>query len=153
MELTWGEIIRIVLVGLGVYLLLPLLLALRDFLVWRGITQFLLNQKFRSEVAQYVFLRNKWNAQFAGEYRIDFEKEPTEYFIRDQIVSKDEWEEFDKRSERLSKSLKEKRLFLDRRRMLVKALLKHYRSEDFDPVSSMIKAEQRRLDAKREERS
>ena len=68
--LTWNAIFKILLVGLGTYVFLPLFLILRDAVLWKVINIFILNDKLRKEIRRYVILTNSWNETYAGKSKI-----------------------------------------------------------------------------------
>ncbi|MDH3343124.1 MAG: hypothetical protein OEM07_05320, partial [Gammaproteobacteria bacterium] len=87
MELTWGTIGKLLVTGLGTYVIFPAILILRDFLLWKFINIFILNKKLREQIRTYATRRSIWNSAFAVDVQIDNKDGKTCYQIDGKEIS------------------------------------------------------------------
>ena len=108
-ELAWSSVLKLFGMGVLTYLLSPVLLAVRDSIVWWSIKKFFYNKKTREIMARYCHDR-AW-VDFSGiiPFRILGSGENTKYYLNDREVTVDVflhqkkvWEELCKRSTNLA---------------------------------------------------
>lgn len=93
MELTigWGTIAKLLLAGIGTYVLIPAFLVVRDWLLWKSIEKFILIDRLRALITMRAndvwYLNNKYNYQ----RQVKMGQDGSKYYLNDIEVS---WEEF-----------------------------------------------------------
>lgn len=93
MELTigWGTIAKLLLAGIGTYVLIPAFLVVRDWLLWKAIEKFILTDRLRALITMRAndvwYLNNKYNYQ----RQVKMGPDGSKYYLNDIEVS---WEEF-----------------------------------------------------------
>lgn len=93
MELTigWGTIAKLLLAGIGTYVLIPAFLVVRDWLLWKAIEKFILTDRLRALITMRAndvwYLNNKYNYQ----RQVKMGQDGSKYYLNDIEVS---WEEF-----------------------------------------------------------
>jgi hypothetical protein len=126
MDITWAAIGKILLAGFASYILLPAALILRDQVLWKVITTYILNDKLRNEIRTYARLADHWNKNFAGKK--NFDGDAFEGFAKHVESSQ-------KAQDELNKS----KLYIDRKSRLLSLLLKHYKHEAINPIGEWKK--------------
>src|SRR5690625_2598269 len=128
MDITWPTIFKVMIAGLGTYILLPAFLVFRDAVLWWAINRYVLNDQAQINVKRYVELHNEWNSDHAGKR-----------------VSTEDGEKFDRhfnRSEHIRSELRKLQIDLDRRAKFLNWILKHYNQEPVDPINEWRKDEE-----------
>lgn len=120
MDITWVSIGKIVIAGLATYVLLPAALILRDFLLWKLIDAYILNDTLRSEVRKYAYLADNWNKSFVEKKTFD--------------AADDDFREYLAASQKLSDEINKSKLFIDRKSQFLTWLLKHYKQDAPNPI-------------------
>ncbi|WFE72135.1 hypothetical protein P8S55_03365 [Halomonas sp. M1] len=146
MDVTWGAIGKVLLAGLVTYIFLPAVLIARDYVLWRVISVYILNDDLKRKVTQYVQLAHKWNNEYAGQSKIEFDDDKTRYLINGQEVSQEDWHQHFEESGQVGQQLRDLKLEIDRKARFFKWLLKHYGQEAIDPINEWKKVEMKRLE-------
>lgn len=134
MDLTWSAIFKVLSVGLATYILMPAFLILRDYLLWRLVNAYILNNELRRAVFRYAALAHRWNSKHVVESKIDSSSGEVIYTIGGEEVSKDAWYKFQKESDSLQRQISELKLLIDRKSRLLTWLLRHYKQEQTNPI-------------------
>lgn len=146
MDVTWGAIGKVLAAGLVTYILLPAVLIARDYILWRVISVYILNNDLKLKVNRYVHLAHKWNKEYAGQSKIAFDDDKTTYLINGQEVSPEDWQKHYDESGQVGQKMRDLKLEIDRKARFLKWLLKHYGQEAIDPINEWKKAEMKRLE-------
>ena len=145
MDLSWGAIAKVMLAGLGTYILLPAFLVLRDAVLWMAINKYILTGDLQGKVRRYAELQHKWNTEYAGKVNISSSEEGVTYTFKGQNISVEQWQQHSKSSELVRSELRDLKLNIDRKAKFLKWLLKHYQQEAVDPINEWKKQEDERL--------
>ncbi len=145
MDLTWSAILKVLVAGLGTYTLLPLFLILRDFLLWKVIGAYILNSDLRSKLKQFVYLANEWNTKYCKK-AVRSNKDGNEVFIIDgQPVTKDEFDKYLSESDKMSETINELDLFINRKSRFLDWMLQHYKQQGSNPIQEWKDKELERI--------
>lgn len=151
MDISWATIGKVMLAGIGTYILLPAFLVIRDAVLWWAINRYILNGQAQLNVRRYVELRCKWDTKYAGNTRIKSDEHGSKYFIKGNEVAQEEFNRHSSRSDEIRKDLMKLKIDLDRRAKFLKWMLKHYQQEPIDPINEWIKDEEKRLHNKNQQ--
>jgi hypothetical protein len=145
MDLTWGAIGKILIAGLGTYTLLPAFLILRDYLLWKLIGAYILNDDLRSKLKQFVFLANEWNIKFCGQATGSYKDESSVYLIDGKSVTREKFDQYLLDSDVMSKKINELELFINRKSRFLDWLLQHYKQQGSNPIKQWKEKELERI--------
>ena len=127
-DLSWSIIVKVLLAGLVTYVLLPLALVGRDFLLWKVIDWFVLNSKLQSRIHMYAndvwYLRTKYNGDMVQGRGDDG---TLTYSISGRPVTKQEFERYWNAWEFHDKRAAVSNLYVQRRHNLMVWLIRHYK--------------------------
>ena len=125
MDITWAAIGKVMVAGLATYVLLPAVLIVRDYVLWRLINAYILNDSLRKAVRRYASLADHWNEKYAGtrEFGSDHDE-----FLKD-------WES----SEKAMREIQDVKLYIDRKSRFLTWLLRHYKQEQINPIGDWKK--------------
>jgi hypothetical protein len=145
MDLTLGAIFKVIVAALATYTVLPVFLILRDYLIWKLIGVYILNDNLRSKLKQFVFLTSEWNIKYCkNATRTD--KDGIEVYVIDgQPASKGEFDQYLADMDRVSKLINELDLFINRKSRFLNWMLKHYKQEGSNPIQAWKEKELERL--------
>ncbi len=135
MEITWATIGKILLAGIGTYVIFPAALILRDFLLWKFINAFILNEALMKNIREYAIRVNIWNNNFAVKTSMQLKDTDVLYTIDGEKVSVKKWKEHHDGSDNLAKLMQENKLYIDRKSNFLDWILKHYNQERSDPIN------------------
>jgi len=145
MDLTWGAIFKILIAGLGTYTLLPAFLILRDFLLWKLIGAYILNDDLRSKLKQFVFLANEWNTKYCKKATRS-NKDGNDVFIIDgQPATQEEFNTYLSDSDKMSDKINELNLFINRKSRFLDWMLQHYKQQGSNPIQAWKDKELERI--------
>src|SRR5690606_18558788 len=143
MELTigWGTIAKLLLAGIGTYVLIPAFLVVRDWLLWKAIEKFILTDRLRALITMRAndvwYLNNKYNYQ----RQVKMGQDGSKYYLNDIEAS---WEEFNNVNAALechSNRADVAGTNIVWKRNLLNWLLRHYKQEgDSNPIVKWEKA-------------
>jgi len=142
MDLTWGAIGKVLLAGLVTYTLLPVCLMLRDYLLWKFIGAYILNSELRSKLKQFVFLANEWNTKYCKQASKDKNGVSV---IDGKPVSSKEFDQYLSDSDKLSQTINELDLFINRKSSLLDSLLQHFKQQGLNPIQAWKDKELERI--------
>lgn len=108
MDITWESIFRILAVGMGTYIFLPLLLIIRDMLLWKVITTCLLSKKLRESIKQYALLVHRWNTK----YTVKAKHDGSGYFLGEEQITKAQFSEYLEHMDTTSDKINELDLYI-----------------------------------------
>jgi hypothetical protein len=54
MDITWATIFKVLVVGIGTYVVFPVALILRDYLLWKFINAYILNETLMKNIREYA---------------------------------------------------------------------------------------------------
>lgn len=135
MDLSWGSIFKVLVAGLATYVLMPAFLILRDYVLWRVVNAFILNDKLRSEVLRYAAMAHQWNTKYVSvESRLEEAEELTVYSINGKHVTEEAWFRYQKEVDDLQKEIMKAKLYIDRKSRLLTWLFRHYKQETENPI-------------------
>lgn len=135
MDLSWGSIFKVLVAGLATYVLMPAFLILRDYVLWRAVSTFILNDKLRTKVLSYAAMAHQWNTKYTTvESRMDHTVEGAVYSIGDARVTEEAWLKYQKEVDDLQKRIMETKLYIDRKSRLLTWLFRHYKQETENPI-------------------
>ncbi|WP_445000954.1 hypothetical protein [Halomonas mongoliensis] len=145
MDISWATIGKVMLVGIGTYILLPAFLVVRDAVLWWVINRYILTGQAQLNVRRYVELAHEWNAEHVGNTRVVSDEKGSKHFINGNEVTPEVFNRHFSRSDEIRKDLRKLKIDLDRRAKLLKWMLKHYQQESIDPINEWKKDEEQRL--------
>ncbi|MGW9067015.1 hypothetical protein ACWGPO_23260 [Achromobacter animicus] len=142
--ITWSAIGKVMVAGIGVYIVQPLLLVLRDEVLWRAIDRWLLTAELKVKINQFLEIEENFSTgPIVWEETRSYEDEPT-YSIDGKPVSKEDYEHSQYVAKRMGRQLGELRAFIDRRRKRLGWLLMHYKQPSGDnPIDALMEETRR----------
>lgn len=127
-DLSWSVIAKVLLAGAATYVVLPLVLVGRDFLLWKVTDWFVLNNKLRTRINMYAndvwYLRNKYNGDMVQGRNEDG---TLTFSLSGQQVSKEEYLRYFDAWEFHEKRAVISNLYIQRRHNLMVWLIRHYK--------------------------
>jgi hypothetical protein len=149
MDLTWGAIFKVLIAGLGTYTLLPAFLILRDFLLWKLIGAYILNNDLRSKLKQFVFLVNESNTKYCKKATRSNKGGNDVFIIDGQPATQEEFNTYLSDSDKMSDKINELNLFINRKSRFLDWMLQHYKQQGSNPIQAWKDKELERItDAK-----
>ena len=125
--------------GLATYVLLPAALILRDYILWRLIDAYILNDALRKEVRNYAHLADNWNTNFSGQKTFE--------------AADEEFHKHMASSQKLGDELNKSKLFIDRKSQFLTWLLKHYKQDAPNPIGDWKKQAKEEIERRAERNS
>ena len=71
MDITWATILKVLIAGIGTYVVFPAALILRDYLLWKFINAYILNETLMKHIREYATIITIWNNNFAVNTFVD----------------------------------------------------------------------------------
>ena len=139
MDITWGAIGKLLLAGIGTYVVFPAALILRDYLLWKFIHFFILNEKLRKQIRTYAIQINIWNTTYAVKTNFSHKDGKTTYTINSKEVTSSEWKTHHDGRDNLQKTMQESFLYINRQSNFLKWMLKHYKQDATNPIDEWFK--------------
>ncbi len=144
-------LLKVALIAVGTYVLLPLFLVIRDFLLWQIIDHFIITSELKHQISLYSEWLFQWNTKFAGKVSIEHSESKTKYFINEKQVEQYDWEKFRTERDSLQEAMNKSLLYIHRRSNLVTWLLKHYKQDSSNPIKKMYEESNLRVKEQYEE--
>jgi hypothetical protein len=135
-----GTLLKIAGIAIGTYVLLPLFLVVRDYLLWKIIDRFIITEELLHKISLYSNYLVQWNNNYVGKASIQKTPETVRYSINEEEVSEREWNEYRKNRDQLQDQMNKTIWFIQRRSNLVTWLLKHYKQDSDNPIKKMSDA-------------
>lgn len=140
MDLSWATILKVMVAGLATYVLMPALLILRDYVLWRVVNAFILNDKLWTEVLRYAAMAHQWNTKYTTvEGRMDHIDDDVVFSVGGERISEEAWIRYQKEVDDLQKRIMESKLYIDRKSRLLTWLFRHYKQETENPIQDWKK--------------
>lgn len=140
LDISIWALFKIALIAIGTYVLLPMFLVLRDYILWNIIDHFIITKSLIAKINAYAQFLVQWNNEFVGNISIDNEKGKTVYRVNDEVVSKEKFDQFRNERDQLQSAMNEAIWYIQRRSNLVGWLLQHYKQDSNNPVKTMHEA-------------
>ncbi len=140
MEITWSAIGKVLVAGIATYVLLPAALIARDYILWKLINAYVLNNKLREEVRRYARLAENWNKKFSGKREFSGS-------------SDDDFLNFLDASQKAQEEIQKVKLYIDRNSRFLTWLLKHYKQDAINPIGEWKKQAKEELEKRQQHTS
>ena len=128
-EVSWLTVLKVVAAGAFTYVVLPVLLVLRDALLWKVVDIFILNKKLSEKIMEYAseswVLDNRYSKVPTSFIR----GSDTVYLMGDDPVSEEMFNTYRKERERRVEIVEGLSLYIDRRSNLLNWLIRHYKQD------------------------
>jgi len=135
-----GTLLKIAGISVGTYVLLPLFLVLRDYLLWQIIDRFIITEDLENKINLYSACLVQWNNEYVGSATIQNTAGIVRYCIDEADVSKEELTSYRENRDKLQSEMNKTIWFIQRRSNLVSWLLKHYKQDSDNPIKLMHEA-------------
>ena len=145
MDITWSAIGKLLLAGLGTYVLLPAILILRDYILWKLVNTFILNEKLRRKVKSLAIFMQLWNENYAKDVKINSENNKTTYFVGGEELTSEEFKSYREKEDKLKSQIEEAQLYIKRKSNFLNWLLKHYKQDATNPINDWLQYDTDRL--------
>jgi hypothetical protein len=142
MDISWVSIGKVLVSFLGVYLVLPFLLLIRDLLLWKVICKVCLTKGLRNDVRRRAMFAYEWNTKHA----VKMELNGNGYFIDGKAVTQKEFHKHEDRGDFLSSEISQLDLTINARSKIVGLLIKHYKHDAKNPVGDWMESEYKRVE-------
>ncbi|MCL1056906.1 hypothetical protein L2729_02730 [Shewanella gelidimarina] len=143
MDLTWASVLKVVIAGVGTYILLPAFLILRDLLIWKLITTCILTKKLRNSVKQYAHLVHKWNSI----YTVKAVEGKSGYVLGGTSVDKAKFDDHINKMDIVSDKINDLDLYIKRRSRLLGLMLEHYKHKGINPIPEWLEKEHKKAES------
>lgn len=141
MDITWATIGKVLFAGIGTYVVFPAALILRDYLLWKFINAYILNEELIKNIQEYATRVTIWNNNFAVKTSMKCKDGDMLYTIDGEMVPVEQWKEhYDSRGN-LEKMMRKNKLFIDRKSNFLTWMLKHYKQDESNPINDWFKKE------------
>lgn len=140
-DITWGTIAKLMLVGFGTYVFLPAALILRDWVLQKAIQTFILNEKFEKKISEYGWRQAAWEKHFAKSFGGGYRDGIEYHFVGDDEVDENTYLEFTAKQYEAQSKLRQLYLEIDNKSALLNWLLKHYKMQETNPIPKWIEEE------------
>ncbi len=133
-ELAWSSIFKIFAMGFLTYVISPVLLTIRDSVVWWAIYKFLYTEKVRDIMSQYCLDRAWVDHAGITPFRVYGVGKGQKFYLGEREVERKVF--FDQKEvwERLSTQTAQQGVYLKNIEKRIDRLLKHYKQEDDNPL-------------------
>jgi len=145
LDITWSAIGKLLLAGLGTYVLLPAILILRDYILWKLVNTFILNEKLRRKVKSLAIFMQLWNENYAKDVKINSENNKTTYFVGGEELTSEEFKSYREKEDKLKSQIEEAQLYIKRKSNFLNWLLKHYKQDATNPINDWLQYDTDRL--------
>ncbi len=112
--------------ALATYVLLPAVLVLRDYVIWKLVSVYVLNDNLRSEIRRYAMLSDDYKKNCSGSHDFPLGKEKEGF----AFVAK---------SQKVSDELNKTKFYIDRKSRFLSWMLKHYKQDGKNPIDEWLK--------------
>ena len=141
MDITWASIIKVLIAGIGTYVVFPAALILRDYLLWKFINAYILNETLMKNIREYATRITIWNNNFSVNTTMKMEDGKMGYTIDGELVPLKKWKEHYDSRDGLEKMMQENKLYIDRKSNFLTWMLKHYKQDESNPINDWFKKE------------
>ncbi|WP_141246964.1 hypothetical protein [Halomonas salipaludis] len=133
-ELAWSSIFKIFAMGFLTYVIAPVLLTIRDSVVWWAIYKFLYTEKVRDIMSQYCLDRAWVDHAGITPFRIYGMGKEQRFYLGEREVEREVFFGQKEVWERLSTKTAQQGAYLKNIEKRIDRLLKHYKQEDGNPL-------------------
>lgn len=140
LTITFATLLKVAGIAIATYVLLPLFLVARDFILWQIIDHFIITKELLHKLDLYSKDFVQWNSRYVGKVTVEKSQGKVKYLINSNEVTKQEWEEFRQSRDQLQDQMNKTMWFIQRRSDLVSWLLKHYKQDSENPIKKMSDA-------------
>ncbi len=132
-----GTLFKIAGITIGTYVLLPLFLVIRDYLLWKIIDRFIITEELQHKISLYSSYLVQWNNNYVGKVELQKNQQTVRFSINEIEVSEEDWNNYRKNRDQLQNEMNKTIWFIQRRSNLVTWLLKHYKQDSDNPIKKM----------------
>jgi len=148
LDITWGAIGKLLLTSLGVYVFLPSALIVRDYVLWKLINAYILNDELQHAIIRLVQQQYSWTSKFSGNADISSKDGEATYTIDTIQVTQEEWGKYHDHSNNLAVAIEKTKLFIHRKSVFLNWMLKHYKQDEINPIQNWIDEEYKRFNTR-----
>jgi hypothetical protein len=140
LTISIGTLLKVAGIAVGTYVLLPLFLVIRDYLLWKIIDNFIITDDLIDKINLYSNYLVQWNNKYVGNISIIKSEGIAHYTINDKEVTSEVWNDFRANRDQLQNAMNKTLWSIQRRSNLVTWLLKHYKQDSDNPIKKMYEA-------------
>lgn len=133
-EVSWGSISKIAVAGMASYVFFPVLMTLRDAILWLIIDRAIFTSKKKSMVASFCLDRAWIDHAGLTPFRVRGSGELTKYYLADREVEPEVFFSQHEAWKRKSISTAKQSVRIQRLEKTVDRLLKYFKQEEDNPV-------------------
>ena len=139
MDITWATIGKLLLTGLSTYVVFPAVLIFRDYLLWKFIDYFILNEKLHEKIRGYAIRANMWNETYAIKKSKGIKDGKGTYTLNGKEVTQKQWNDHKAIEDDLRKYMQTDMHYIKRKAVFLSWLLKHYKQDESNPIDGWLK--------------
>lgn len=136
-ELAWSSLLKIMVLGVLTYVVSPLLMVVRDSILWWVINKFVFTKRARKVVAEYAIDKSWLDCADILPFRVMGSDDEQKFYLNTREVTPEIWfyqkEYWEKTSEKVAKQ----EVYLKSLEKRVDRFLQHYKLDDVNPVRAM----------------
>lgn len=133
-KLAWSSLFKIFAMGLLTYVIAPILLTIRDAVVWWAIYRFLYTNKVRKVMSDYCIDRAWVDHAGLTPFKIRGTSEEPKFYLGERQVEKNTFFEQTELWTKLAAQTEEQDVYLKNIEKRIDRLLKHYKQEESNPL-------------------
>lgn len=137
--ISWDSIIKALISGLGVYIIFPLVLMLRDAVIWKAVNTLILTDELYSTIRSYAIRSQIWNHKFADKkVSIRSSDGITLYFVEEKSASKEEYNNYVAEQDKLLSLINKDQQYIARKKALLNLVITNYKQQFNNPISKLV---------------
>ncbi|WP_447077362.1 hypothetical protein [Vibrio alginolyticus] len=136
-ELAWSSLLKIMSLGVLTYVVAPLLMVVRDSILWWVINKLVFTKKARKVVAEYVLEKSWLDCADILPFRVLGSGEEQRFYLNEREVTPELWFHQKEHWEKTSEKVAKQEVYLNSLEKRIDRLLQHYKLEDVNPARTM----------------
>lgn len=136
-ELAWSSLLKIMGLGVLTYVVAPLLMTIRDSILWWVINKLIFTKKVRIVVAEYALDKSWLDCADILPFRVRGSNDEQKFYLNEREVTPELWFHQKEHWEKTSEKVAKQQVYLNSLEKRIDRLLQHYKLEDVNPVRTI----------------
>lgn len=136
-ELAWSSLLKIIALGVLTYVVSPLLMVVRDSILWWVINKIVFTKRARKIVAEYSIDKSWLDCADILPFRVLGSGDEQKFYLNKNEVTPEIWLNQKKYWEETSEKVAKQEFYLKSLEKRVDRFLHHYKLDDVNPVRAM----------------
>ncbi|WP_421276446.1 hypothetical protein [Aeromonas veronii] len=136
-ELAWSSLLKVMTLGILTYVVSPLLMVIRDSILWWVINKLVFTKRARKVVAEYALDKSWLDCADILPFRILGSDDEQKFYLNVREVTPETWLNQKEYWEKTSGKVAKQEVYLKSLEKRIDRFLHHYKLDDVNPVRAM----------------